>query len=116
MTDVVIKEKVWCKSLWLSSEAILQKVFCANNTTWDSAVLWSQSSVLRQVCTNLEDISKIRWSSEEVVVRVFMQHKDSKGKCATPIVREAGKHFQNLLSRIEEILPMLPSHHRNNQK
>ena len=39
--------------------------------------------MLCQVCTNLENISKIRWSSEEVVVCVFMQHKDSKGKCAT---------------------------------
>ena len=28
----------------------------------------------------------------------FMQHKDSKGKCATSVVRESGKHSQNSLS------------------
>ena len=50
-------KKNWC----LSSEAIPQEVFCANNTTRDSVVLWSYSSVLHQVCANLENIFKIRW-------------------------------------------------------
>ena len=32
------------------------------------------------------------------------------------IVREFEEHSQNSLSRREKILPVLPSHHRNNQK
>ena len=28
----------------------------------------------------------------------FMHHKDNKGKCATSIVYESGKHYQNSLS------------------
>ena len=38
MTDVAIKEKCDAKSLWLSSEAIPQEVFCANKITRSSVV------------------------------------------------------------------------------
>ena len=68
--------------------------------------------MLRQVCTNLENISNIRWSSEEVVVRVFMQHKDSKGECAASIVREFEKHSQNSLSAGGNVFLVRQRHHQ----
>ena len=69
-----MREKVWYKNLCMSSEAIHQEVFCANNTTQNSVV--ELKSVLRQVCANLENIFKIRWDQEEVFLFVsFMQHQ-----------------------------------------
>ena len=64
-------EKVWCKRFVFEFGGHSSGSVCANNTTRDSVVCGAKVVCYIHVCANLENIFKIRWDQEEVVVRVI---------------------------------------------
>ena len=50
--------------------------------------------MLRQVCANLENIFKIRWDQEEVVVRVIFA---TQGITKESVLRQLYANLQNIL-------------------
>ena len=70
--------------------------------------------MLRHMCANLENILKIRWDQEEMVLCHLCNKKDSKGRRIASIVHEPGKHSPNSLSSGGDIFLVLPTHHQDN--